>query len=149
VENHLEPQGTVWNVGNSLERREQYCARMGAHGKTHNCDQPILFGPPNGTSEFLANMSHEIRYVVASTVGCESIYSIREVGYWKSNDEKRKEAELLDASEGSEVTDGIIIQGEDEDKEGSTSKGTPGGIHDDHSDKSEDDEDNGRLRSRH
>jgi hypothetical protein len=47
-----------------------------------------------------------------------------ERGYWKSNDEKSKEAELLDASEGGEVTDGIIIQGEDEDKEGSTSKGT-------------------------
>jgi protein SMG6 len=72
-----------------------------------------------------------------------------ERGYWKSNDEKSKEAELLDASEGGEVTDGIIIQGEDEDKEGSTSKGTPGGIRDDHSDKSEDDEDNRRLRSRH
>jgi len=72
-----------------------------------------------------------------------------ERGYWKSNDEKSKEAELLDASEGGEVTDGIIIQGEDEHKEGSTSKGTPGGIRDDHSDESEDDEDNRRLRLRH
>jgi len=47
-----------------------------------------------------------------------------ERGYWKSDDERSKEAELLDASEGGEVTDGII---EDEDEEGSTSKGTPGG----------------------
>ncbi len=61
---------------------------------------------------------------VGTILGRWSESGVFERGYWKSDDEKSKEAELLDASEGGEVTDGII---EDEDEEGSTSKGTPRG----------------------
>ena len=43
-----------------------------------------------------------------------------ERGYWKSGDEKSKEVEVLDASEGDEVTDGII-EDEDDDDEGAAS----------------------------
>jgi len=44
-----------------------------------------------------------------------------ERGYWKSGEEKSKEVEVLDASEGGEVTDGII---EDEDDEDDSSHGS-------------------------
>jgi hypothetical protein len=37
-----------------------------------------------------------------------------ERGYWKNDDEKSKEVEPLDASEGGEVTDGIIEDGDEE-----------------------------------
>jgi protein SMG6 len=46
-----------------------------------------------------------------------------ERGYWKSGEEKSKEVEVLDASEGEEVTDGII---EDEDEDESASSGSGG-----------------------
>jgi hypothetical protein len=49
-----------------------------------------------------------------------------ERGYWKSGDEKSKEVEVLDASEGEEVTDGIIEDEDDED-EGVASTGGSGG----------------------
>lgn len=47
-----------------------------------------------------------------------------ERGYWKSGEEKSKEVEVLDASEGEEVTDGII---EDDEDEGAASSGGSGG----------------------
>jgi hypothetical protein len=50
---------------------------------------------------------------------------IRE-GYWKNDKETSKEIELLDASEGREVTDGIIEDDDDND-EGAASHGTFGG----------------------
>jgi hypothetical protein len=50
---------------------------------------------------------------------------IRE-GYWKNDKETSKEIELLDASEGREVTDGIIEDDDDND-EGATSHGMFGG----------------------
>jgi hypothetical protein len=49
-----------------------------------------------------------------------------ERGYWKSGEEKSKEVEVLDASEGEEVTDGII-EDEDDDDESPTSSGGSGG----------------------
>jgi hypothetical protein len=45
-------------------------------------------------------------------------------GYWKSDEEKSKEIELLDTSEGGEVTDGIIEDEDDDDDEGTASHGT-------------------------
>ena len=44
-----------------------------------------------------------------------------ERGYWKSGEEKSKEVEVLDTTEGEEVTNGII---EDEDDEGVTPRGS-------------------------
>jgi hypothetical protein len=49
-----------------------------------------------------------------------------ERGYWNSGDEKSKEVEVLDASEGEEVMDGIIEDEDDED-EGAASTGGSGG----------------------
>jgi protein SMG6 len=48
-----------------------------------------------------------------------------ERGYWKNDDEKSKEVKLLDASEGGEVTDGIIEDGDED--EGAASKSMLGG----------------------
>jgi hypothetical protein len=50
-----------------------------------------------------------------------------ERGYWKSDEEKSKEIELLDTCEGGEVTDGIIEDEDDDDDEGTASRGTFGG----------------------
>jgi hypothetical protein len=47
-------------------------------------------------------------------------------GNWKNDDEKGKEVELPDASEGGGVKDGIIVDDGDE-EEGSASKIMPGG----------------------
>ena len=49
-----------------------------------------------------------------------------ERGYWKGGEEKSKEVEVLDASEGEEVTDDII-EGENDDDEGTASRGGFGG----------------------
>jgi hypothetical protein len=45
-----------------------------------------------------------------------------ERGYWKSGEEKTKEVEVLDASKGEEVTDGIV-KDEDEDESASSWSG--------------------------